>query len=774
MKFPGKKVLPRYTLVGVILCLVGLSVLARAAYVIFAEGDLWKEASKHFIKTDRELPATRGNILADDGQVLAASLPQYKMYMDFMSWEKKSIARRDKEQHLRDSVLLAELPAISEGLHRLFPDVSAADFAAHIREGRRQKSHHWLLYPRRVTYIQYRAVKELPVFCLSAGRGGFHVEEFKTRKNPFGSLAARTIGDLYKGKDSARSGLELSCDSILRGTPGRYRRQKVRGRFLRFVEQPAVDGLDVQTTLNVSMQDICEKALKDQLQALNAKMGVCILMEVATGDIKAITSLSRQSDDTYRETWPYAVNGLFEPGSVFKPMSFMVALEDGCISTSDQVDVGRGVYKMHGRDMKDHNWRNGKGYGVLTVPQILQKSSNVGVSVLIDKHYYEQPEKFVDGLYRLGVAEDLKLPVPGYAKPKIRRPLPDGSNWSKTALAWMSIGYETQMPPISTLNFYNGVANGGKLLRPRLVKAILKDGQPVKEFPVVVLRERMAKPEVVKQMQDMLESVVSVGLGKKAGSPLFHVSGKTGTAQIWAGGRFSSEYLVSFAGYFPSEKPRYSCIVCIQKSAPASGGLQCGPVFRRVAETVMAQQLNTDIASARDTVNPLPPAVSAGNLMASAALLDELGAAYEADFRPEANALLWGVAEETPGGLRFKAEAAEQGTVPDVRGYGLRDAVFRLEKLGLKVKATGVGRVKQQSLAPGRRFRRGESVELVLDMPRRQKPHASSPQPPASSSEPRQQAASATAPAGNAAAQEGGAKKPQGGNANGNKTKKTN
>lgn len=296
-------------------------------------------------------------------------------------------------------------------------------------------------------------------------------------------------------------------------------------------------------------------------------------MEVGTGDIKAMTSLRRMADGSYQEINADAVKNLYEPGSVFKPMSFLVGMDDGYIHMTDIVDVGCGIKEMYGRKMRDANWRSG-GSGVVTVPQILQKSLNVGVSTLIDRAYHDNPRKFVEGIYRIGVAEDLKIPIPGYAKPRIRMPKADGSNWSKTALPWMSIGYETQIPPITTVNFYNGIANNGKLLRPRLVKAILHNGEVVKEYPVVVLREHMAKAEAVKNIQDCLESVVSVGLGKKAGSPYFHVSGKTGTAQVWTKSGFASQYLVSFAGYFPSEN-RFTRASCAYKKAPQLRAAAC-------------------------------------------------------------------------------------------------------------------------------------------------------------------------------------------------------
>ncbi|MGM9687507.1 MAG: penicillin-binding protein [Alloprevotella sp.] len=716
MNFPAKQVAKRYAFVASVLVLAGFAILGKAMYTMTVKKDYWLAVGDRFVKENDTVPPTRGNILADNGEVLAASLPEYKLFMDYMSWEKDSV-RREKEQAKRDTLLTAKADSISEGMHRIFPDIDPVAFKQHLLEGRAKKSHHWPLYKKRVTYIQYRQCKELPLFKLSPNVGGFHVEEIKTRKNPYGRLAIRTIGDLYKGKDSARTGLELSFDSVLRGKPGIAHRQKVLNRYLTIIDKPAEDGCDIMTTLNVGMQDICEKALGDKLREIEAQSGVCILMEVGTGDIKAMTSLQRMADGTYAEVNPDAVKNLYEPGSVFKPMSFLVGMDDGFIKMTDVVDVGCGIKEMYGRKMRDANWRSG-GSGVVTVPQILQKSLNVGVSTLIDRYYHNDPRKFVEGIYRIGVAEDLKIPIPGYAKPRIRMPKEDGSNWSKTALPWMSIGYETQIPPITTVTFYNGIANNGKLVRPRLVKAILKGGELVKEFPVVVLREQMARPEAVKNIQDCLESVVSVGLGKKAGSKYFHTSGKTGTAQIWTKNGFCSEYLISFAGYFPSENPLYSCIVCIRKGAPASGGGMCAPVFRRVAETVMAQRRSNDYSTARDTLNCMQPVVCAGNLQAAETVLDELRIARGGDLPEQEGALPWGVCQTRPDGLTLATATDEvPNTVPDVKGYGLRDALFRLEKAGMKVKVKGVGRVSAQSLKPGTAIEAGQEIELVLGNP---------------------------------------------------------
>lgn len=703
----------RYILVALILTLAGVAVVGKAVYIMTAEKDFWMKVSKKFVKENKEEAPTRGNILACNGEVLASSIPEYKIYMDFMSCEGDSL-RRMKEQNRRDSILMYNLDSICKGVQKVLPDVDPHAFRQLLIKGREEKSKHKELYPHRITYIQYRQLKTLPLFELSPNWGGFHVEKFKTRKNPYGRLAIRTIGDLYKGKDSARTGIELSFDSILRGKPGISHRQKVLNRYLSIIDKPAEDGCDVMLTIDVGMQDIVEKALADKLSEIEAQSGVCILMEVATGDIKAMSSLTRLSDGTYSEINADAVKNLYEPGSVFKPMSFLVGMDDGYIQMTDEVDVGNGQKLMYGRKMRDANWRSG-GSGVVTVPQILQKSLNVGVSTLIDRHYHNQPEKFVEGIYRIGVAEDLKIPIPGYAKPRIRMPAPDGSNWYDCALPWMSIGYETQIPPITTINFYNGIANNGKLLRPRLVKAILKDGQIVEEFPTVVLREQMAKPEVVKNMQECLESVVSVGLGGKARSKYFGTAGKTGTAQIWTSSGFASEYLISFAGYFPTDQPLYSCIVCIRKHAPASGGGMCAPVFKRVAETVMGQRRTDDFSTARDTIHGHLPVVSAGNMNAAIEVLEELNIDYISNIDTRRSSLTWGT--YSPDNARPSLSSLEEeraDLVPDVHGYGLRDALFKLEKLGLRVKVEGAGFVRRQSLLPGSNYSPGD--EIVLSM----------------------------------------------------------
>lgn len=713
-KFRSDKVMPRYFAFIALFVVISLAILGKATYIMFFQHDYWLTVSKVYESKILELPATRGNILSADGQVLATSLPEYRIYLDPMSWEPNP-KRRAKEQHFRDSILTNCLDSIVDGMKKIIPELDTEAVRKRILNGRAKERHSISLHTRRVTYIQYTELKKLPLFRLAQNKGGFYVEEFRRRKNPYGRLAARTIGSLRADNDSALSGLELSFDSVLAGRPGAYHRQKVGARFIQQIDTLPENGCDVVTTLDVGFQDLMEKVLRRQLESIGATAGMCILMEVQTGDVKAISSLSRLTGGGFAEVDPRAVTNMMEPGSVFKPMSFMVAMDDGKITMNSTADTGCGVKEMHGRKMRDSNWRKG-GDGVLTVPEIIKKSSNVGVSTLIDNAYMRNPDQFVDGLERIGITEDLHLPIPGYRVPRIRHRRDNPDRWYGTTLPWMSIGYETQIPPISTLTFYNGVANGGRLVRPRFVTAIKRGKEVVQEFPVVVVREKMCKPETLRNIQLCLEGVVgkNSGTGKIAYSRYFKVAGKTGTAQIWSKTGFSSNYLVSFAGYFPADAPRYSMIVCIEKTAPAYGGLHCCPVFRQIAESVMARELNSNYTAAIDSTEHRDalPDMLAGNLNALSYVLDEMRIPFT-ESASVREGLIWGQNTADRRNVALTPETKPTG-VPSVVGYGLRDAVYRLERLGLKVRVKGYGCVVHQSVAAGSHLRRGTVVQLTL------------------------------------------------------------
>lgn len=719
MNFDSKKIMPRYFFVIVVLSLGGLYIIGNAAYLMMVRAWYWEEVSQLFVRENVPIRPHRGNILSSDGQVMASSLPEYKIYMDFRVVDKDTSAMR-KMQAWRDSAYRHDLDSICIGLQRIFPDKRAAWFKKRLEEGRKKRSRHWEIYNGRISYIQYKECKELPLFKERAYRSGFHHTIHPQRKKPFGSLASRTLGAIYASKDSARFGLELSYDSILRGQPGKSHRTKVRDKWLSIVDVPPINGNDILTTIDVRMQDVAEKALRNKLKEVGGDVGVAVVMEVKTGDIKAIVNLDRFPDGTYREKVNHAVSSLMEPGSTFKTASIMVALEDGKITKYDSIQTGNGQWLMHGRTMKDHNWRRG-GYGKISVPEILMYSSNIGVSRIIDENYYEHPEKYVDGLYREGMGIPLGVPLVGSANSRIRRLQKNSANWSKTALAWMSIGYETQVPPINTLTFYNAIANNGKMVRPRFVRAEMKNGEIVREFPIEVIKERICSDKTLKDIQEILEMVVSKGLGKKAGNKMFKVSGKTGTAQVaqGAGGYRSGvmNYLVSFCGYFPSDNPQYSCIVTIKKKGlPASGGGQCGPVFSEISQSIMTQGVFRDVEEAYDTSSVLVPAALHGNLHALRNTLESINIKYDTEeqndtINPHST---WCKAQNNRKSLSVSQIDIPTDRIPDVRGMGARDAVYLLRSCGLKVKLRGTGIVKHQSPSANEPMKAGQTIRLEL------------------------------------------------------------
>ncbi|WP_417097490.1 penicillin-binding protein [Leyella stercorea] len=716
-KFDSKKVMPRYSFLAILMTLVAITVVGKTLYIMTAKRAFWEEVADR-VKVDslKTLPI-RGNILSCDGQLMASSLPQYNIFMDF-------VALREAK---KDTLFEQKLDSICMGLNAIFPDRSAEEFKKHLMEGFEKNKRHWPVWNRRINYSTFSEVKSLPVFNLSKNQSGFHWDEHNARKLAYGSLAGRTIGKMYGAKDTAQCGLELSYDSLLRGEEGIRHRRKVLNKYLDIVDTPPVNGADIMTTIDVSMQDLAERALLKELRLINANVGVAIVMEVKTGDVKAIVNMTKCADDDYHEIKNHAISDLLEPGSVFKTASIMVALDDGVVDTTYRVETAGGVWPMYGREMKDHNWRRG-GYGMLTLPQTLMVSSNIGVSRIIDDHYHNTPEKFVQGIYRLGLADDLHIPLQGASPARIRMPKKDARgkqyvNWSKTTLPWMSIGYETQVPPISTLTFYNAIANGGKMMAPRFVKAVMKDGAVIKEFEPVVLRERIAKETTIKKITTILEHVVSQGLGKKAGSQSFLVAGKTGTAQISKGaaGYKSGQmnYLLSFAGFFPAYEPRYSCIVCIQKSGlPASGGGMSGVVFHDIAEGIMAQSLKLEAADARDSLSILIPQVKNGNMLAASYVLDHLGIKQQSNW--DGSYLngnpIWGHALESSGKTiaLHRVPEVDKNTMPDVHGMGAKDAVYLIESRGVKVKLNGRGKVMEQSIGAGERIKKGMVCSLRL------------------------------------------------------------
>lgn len=701
-----KNITFRYTFIVVIMTVLAILIIVKAGIIMFAERQYWKDVADRFVKENVVIRPTRGNIISADGKLMASSLPEYKIYMDFRVQSSK-----------QDTMLMNHLQEICNGLHEIFPDRSAQDFRKHILKGRRAKSRHFLLYPKRISYIQYKEVKKLPLFNQSKNISGLHEEVFNQRKKPFGSLAMRTLGDMFPDMaQGAKNGLELTYDSLLKGENGITHRQKVMNKYLNIVDKPAIDGYDVITTIDVDMQDIAEKALVDQLKNLDAEFGVAVVMDVATGEVKANVNMTKAGDGKYYEMRNLAVSNLMEPGSTFKTASIMVALEDKYITPDYKVDTKNGMVNMYGSWMKDWNWYKG-GYGEIDVTRILEVSSNVGVSSIIDKFYGKDPQKFIDGLRRMSIDKPLNLGFVGEASPRIKGP--KERYFAKTTLPWMSIGYETMIPPIYMLNFYNAIANNGVMVKPKFVKAIARNGEIVEEYPTEIVNPKICSDETLQQIQTILRKVVSEGLAKPAGSKQFSVSGKTGTAQISqgkAGYKANGvSYLVSFCGYFPSEAPKYSCIVSIQiPHGPASGGLQAGSVFSRIAERIYAKHLVKNIAQAKDSTAVLIPDVAQGDITETAYVLKQLNVKSNSASIPYSFNPVWGKAKTTDSYVELSTAQPDKKRVPNVVGMGAKDAVYLLESYGMKVHLSGVGKVHAQSIPSGSMVRKGEYITLTL------------------------------------------------------------
>lgn len=691
--------------IAIVLTLIGFAIIGKALYIMTAKKQYWTEVADRLKRDSVSVQPSRGNILSCDGQLMATSIPEYKIFMDFQA-----------SGFDNDTLWLDKVDSICEGLSKIFPQRTAAEFKRRLEEGRHKEiinkktgektigARWWNIWPNRIDFNTFMEVKSLPFLNMPKNKSGLCWEEYNSRRRPFGTLAQRTLGGTMLATGSAYFGLELGYDAILRGTPGITGRRKILNRYMNIPVTLPVNGGDIVTTIDVNMQDLAERAVLDELKLIDGEMGVAILMEVETGDVKAIVNMLRNSDGNYIEAVNSAISYRCEPGSVFKTASFLVALDDEVVDTSYVIHTGCGIQTMYGREMKDHNWRRG-GYGDINVARTLEVSSNIGVSHVIDRFYHDDAERYVKGLYRVGIGEDLKLQdiLPGYRPPVIRMPHRKKNgryddNWYATTLPWMSIGYETQIAPINTVTFYNAIANNGKMMRPRFVKKVLKNGEVVQEFPPEVIKERIAKPKAIRTMQTILEHVVSQGLGHKAGSPLFKVAGKTGTAQVSQGkaGYKSGivQYWLSFAGYFPADNPRYSCIVCLKKSgSPASGGGMSGVVFHHIAEGVMARNLKMSVEDARDESSIVIPDVKGGNAKDANYVLDK---------------------------LKIDKRVSQEGKIarsitPDVIGMGAKDAVYLLESRGLRVKLHGRGKVKKQSYPAGKTIMKGCECILILE-----------------------------------------------------------
>jgi cell division protein FtsI (penicillin-binding protein 3) len=606
---------------------------------------------------------------------------------------------------------------LSEGLARIAGVRSASGWKSAITEARR-KGDRYFLIKRRVDYMTLQKLRELPIFREGQYKGGMVTITENRRILPNNELAMRTIGYLNLGEEGTEVGIEGAFEKDLAGKNGVAVKQRLTGGDWIVVESPnsvdSKDGNDIITTLDVDLQDVAHTALLNQLRKHGADHGCAVLMEVATGDVRAIVNLEQGSDGDYHESYNYAVGESTEPGSTFKLPALMAAMEDGVIDTGDLVDTGEGSVRFYNKVIRDT--KEG-GYGKLTVKQVFEKSSNVGTSIIINEHYKDRPRDFVNRLYAMRLNEKLNLQIRGEGTPLIR--YPGEKYWSGLSLPMMSHGYEVQLTPLQILTFYNAVANDGKMVRPRFVTSIMRNGSIIKTFDREVIINSIASRSTIKKARVMMEGVVEHGTATNLKNANYKIAGKTGTAQIAKGRsgyrKEGVSYQASFVGYFPADYPLYSCIVVV--NAPSNGvyygNLVAGSVFKEIADRVYSTNFYRDYKIANEEKDTKPAAPEAGNGFRQDIdeVLGELDVRYKRTVNED-----WVATRESGDTVRLASVKLQDGLVPDVRGMSLRDAIFLLENSGLNVRYNGKGKVVRQSPQQGSRYFEGATISLEMNM----------------------------------------------------------
>jgi|SRR5664280_1009504 len=683
--------------------LLAVVLLLRILILQYVQRGKWADMSEKYVFKTAEVQANRGDILTSDERLLASSVPYYTIYMDTRS------------SGMSSAIWSGGINGLSAGLAQLFPGKSASGWKSAISEARK-KGDRYFLIERKVDYETLKKVKELPIFREGQYKGGMVAQAEDRRIRPGGELAARTVGYLNLGSEGNEVGVEGAFDKDLAGKNGVAIKQRLTGGDWITVEGPnsvdSRDGNDVITTLDLDLQDVATTALLNQLKKNNADHGCAVLMEVSTGNVKAIANLGLQSDGEYHETYNYAIGESTEPGSTFKLPSLMAAIEDGVIDTGDIVDTGNGSVKYYDRTVTDT-----KQHGIITVKQVFEESSNVGTSKLIYEHYKDRPKDYVNRLYAMRLNKPLGLQIKGEGEPLIR--YPGDKLWSGVSLPMMSYGYEVQLTPLQVLTFYNAVANDGKMMRPLFVTAVMRNGRTIKSYDPEVIINSIASRSTIRKAKKMMEGVVERGTATNLRNTNYKIAGKTGTAQIAKNkyGYKTNEkisYQASFVGYFPAENPLYSCIVVV--NSPSNGvyfgNVVAGTVFKEISDKVYATRFFRDYKpEKKDEIKPSAPDAGNGYRADINEVLKNLDVRYRRTSDDD-----WVATRESGDTVSLAGVKIQDGLIPDVRGMSLRDAVFLLENTGLRVKVNGKGKVLRQSPEHGTRYNEGTTVSLEMNM----------------------------------------------------------
>lgn len=568
-----------------------------------------------------------------------------------------------------------------------------------------------MLIHRKVGYADLKTIRTFPLYNIGKFSGGLIAVQQNKRILPFQALAARTIG--YKNENVKNGvGLEGAYKEYINGETGKRLMQRIAGGVYVPVNEEAEvapkDGADIISTIDVNMQDLAQSALEKQLIKYDADHGAVIVMEVATGEIRAVANYSKVEEGVYKEKFNYAIAGNQDPGSTFKLASYMALLEDELVDTN--MMVGTGNYKIPGHMIKDSHG----SIGVVTVKKAFEQSSNAAIAYLINSKYGANPKKFTDHLYNWHLNEKMELQIPGEAKPTIKNP--SNKSWGKMTLPQMAYGYEMELTPLKMLSFYNAVANNGKYIAPIFVKEIRRLGNPIEQFKARVINDKICSDVTLSKIRSMLEGVVTEGSGKQyVHNPLYKIAGKTGTAQVAdanKGYKAKKQYQASFVGYFPADKPKYSMIVVINDPKGGYyGALVSGPVFREVADRIYASdmQMYNDVPT-RLVGNTGTPPTKAGQSKATQKVYKAFG------FKPlfASKSEYYNIID-TSAGTIFQENNERKGVMPNVAGMGLKDALYLLGNAGLKTKVFGSGKVVSQSIIAGTKVGKGLGVQIELN-----------------------------------------------------------
>ena len=691
----------------VYLCFIGITmlsfvVLGKVFYIQRVQGAYWKGLSDSLHQKFIELDAERGTIYSEDSSMLSTSIPYFNIYIDFGA----DGLREKNGQRFKEN-----LDSLSHCLSALFNDQSAAAYKRDLLQGYRTNDRYYLLQPN-VPFEKYQQLRNFPLVRQGRNKSGFIAEVNNKRLNPFGLLANRTIG--LARANAQNVGIERTYDTLLKGETGRRLVRYIGGGTYMPVEGYEIEsenGKDIVTTLDVNIQDIAENALQKELIDNQCDHGTCIVMEVATGKIKAIANLGIQPDGTYWEDLNYAIRAT-EPGSTFKLATMISLLEDKKISLTDNINLEGGVWKVAGRTVYDSEPHENKSF---TIKQAFELSSNVGMAKLAWTHYSGNPNGFIAHLRQLKLDRATGIDLLGEATPIIKNP--KSNTWSATTIPWMAFGYEVLITPLQTLTLYNAVANNGKMMKPYLVSSIQESGISIKENQPTTVLENICSEPTLRKMKECLEGVCvdAGGTGAKLFKNSFYkVAGKTGTALVANGKRGYADHIYqsSFVGYFPAEHPKYTCIVVIKNKPFAKkfmGALVAGPVFKEVADKLMSADPDPSAAPA------LKKDSSQFYYAGATRDIKEVTKTVGLDYKDSAGKNEWSRLYASATGAVLNKEAVTRQTVPDVKGMGLKDALYLLESANLRVAAKGRGKVTTQSIQPGSALQKNETIFIQLD-----------------------------------------------------------